>query len=103
MTATTNSPDPAAEHFPSQEVHDALRIAVGKLFVGVGSEEDVCAVLERLAVEARARHIRVEAMLIVFKTVWLAQTDGELRHSAARTRLLSRLVSTCIDRYYADR
>ncbi len=103
MMATTRFSGSTPEHFPSQEVHEALRISVAKLFAGENTEEDVCAALERLAEEARSGSVRVETMLIVFKEVWKSETNENAPRSSERNQLLSRLVSLCIDRYYQQR
>ena len=56
--------------------------------------------LQRVAVEARERHIHAERLVLALKDIWYAlpelkRTDGE-----EQTRLLQRVVSTCIREYY---
>ena len=103
MMATHKSDGSASGHFPSAEVLDALRASIDSYLRRTATEDDVCAVLERLADEARANDVRPEAMLRTFKDVWYQVTASDRGNARDRATALGRLVTLCIERYYRDR
>jgi hypothetical protein len=63
-------------------------------------DEPLRAAARLLCDDARARGIRVEALLVSLKQAWPVVTEGEPIARAESSRLLARLVTLCVQEYY---
>lgn len=106
MMTPAHSNGPGDGPFPSDEVLARLRESlVAYLTDGQTAEREatVCEALGALAQEARDRRLHGEHVLLAFKGVWNQMAEVEaIRQAAERQRLLNRLVTFCIDIYYAQ-
>lgn len=94
---------PEPERFPSATTIALLRDSIPEFLQDSDREAEVHRGLTRLATEAKARGLRAEEMLIVFKNLWT--TLPEVQPALDRTerqRLLGRLVTFCISEYYQE-
>jgi hypothetical protein len=87
-----------------QSTLDAVRAAIlahlAKPAEGTDTLHDA---LRRMAREANANQVRAEQLIVAFKQLWA--TMPELQNASdrqARSRLLERLITLCINEYYAD-
>ncbi len=79
----------------------ALREAIRRL----GAAElngELRAALNQLSDEARAKGVRAEQLIILLKQLWYRLPMPSVPRDE-RTRMLERLVTLCINEYYADR
>lgn len=87
--------------FPSQEALELLRGSLSRFIGDSGDEQAVCEALNSLAREARERQLYAEHMLIALKRVWGELPEAQaIPTDAERKRLLSRVVTLCIDTFY---
>ena len=80
----------------------ALREALGRRLAGDSTDGDVRQALRRLSHEARANGLHGEQVVIVLKQMW-NELAGRSETLAAdeRRQTLERLVTLCIEEYYA--
>jgi hypothetical protein len=65
-------------------------------------DDEVKAVLERVAGEARNRHIKAEQLVLIFKNIWSSLPDSpRAADSEAQTALRHHLITLCIKAYYS--
>jgi hypothetical protein len=90
--------------FPSTRGVDATRAVVSAYMRnGVdGAPEEVSRVpMRALCRDARTRGVQVEALIISLKHAWVAVAGGELIAGTESSRLLARVVTHCVEEYYA--
>ena len=78
----------------------ALREAISRLGVA-GLNGELRAALNQLSDEARAKGVRAEQLIILLKQVWNGLPMLSVPRDE-RTRMLERVVTLCINEYYAD-
>ena len=89
--------------------HAALRAALGAQLRLSPPDEPVSTVRLRRALrllcdDARARGVRVEQLVVTIKQAWNSLPEAAWRPGDDRgTELLRRVVSVCIEEYYAER
>ncbi len=79
--------------------------ALGEAIRRFGAEElngELRAALTQLSDEARAKGVRAEQLIILLKQVWNGLPMPAVPRDE-RARMLERLVTLCINEYYADR
>jgi hypothetical protein len=59
--------------------------------------------LHALCADARARNLRSEQLILIFKQVWASLPDIQNRSGNRRQELLDRVVTICIEEYYTPR
>jgi len=89
----------------TQETVDSVRRALERYVHAASSEPtpELRSALHGLAREARQQEVSPEQLLIALKGIWRSLPDVEnARDYTERTRILQRVVSTCIEAYFAD-
>ena len=102
MMRDSMPPDPAIPL--SHDALDAMRHAVRVSLEQPAEASGLRAALRAVAVEAQARQIRAEQLIVVLKQVW--HTVPEVRSAPTRDiqdGLLDRLITACIQEYYRER
>ena len=87
----------------SDETLTALRIALQQRLSGATGDAEIRQALRAMSAEARAESLRVEQVIVALKRVW--ESLPEVRRASDRqeqNRLLERVVTLCIQEYYAD-
>jgi hypothetical protein len=99
MMAHDSSPGPALTDETIEAVRSALMDYVDAPQVG----ERLGVALRRMALEARARRMLPEQLLIVLKDIWYSlPAVRHIEEPAEQVRLLQRVVTMCIKEYYTD-
>ena len=89
--------------------HAALRAALGEQLRRSSPDEPVSQLRLRRALrllcdDARARGVRAEQLVIMIKQAWRSLPEAASRPGDdSGTELLRRVVSVCIEEYYAER
>ena len=99
MAHTSDTPPPALD----AETVAAVRAALTRYVREGNQTADLRDVLVRVSVEARAKGILPERLLVVLKEIW--GSLPEVRHaergqSAGQSALLQQLITRCIEQYY---
>jgi hypothetical protein len=86
-----------------EDLREALRDAVVRRLREPGDESRVRDALRAISRAARARGLRAEHVVIALKSVCdtLPEMQGAVT-SSQRARVLDRLVTLCIEEYYAE-
>jgi hypothetical protein len=87
----------------SEETLTALRNALQQRLSGSTGDAELRQVLRNMSDEARAESLHAEQVIVALKRVWESLPD--VRRAANRqeqNRLLERVVTLCIQEYYAD-
>jgi hypothetical protein len=72
--------------------------------VAVRASDDVRGALRELCENARANRVRVEQLVIAIKQGWSSlHSDNPRSRSAGPDGMLNRVITLCIDEYYAGR
>ena len=97
------TPRPEAGEPVSPETVAALRSAIRLHLAGSSPNNQLGEALHRLSGEAHAKGIRAEQLIILLKQVWgeLPEVSRTLEPHE-RQQVLARLVTLCIDEYYAE-
>jgi hypothetical protein len=85
----------------SAESVDALRSALEEYLVSGQEPTSLRPALRRIAVEARAKKIHAEQLLIVLKDVWYALPQMGRAGSEPQNIMLQRIITLCIREYYS--
>lgn len=65
-------------------------------------DDEIKVVLERVASEARSRHIRAEQLILIFKNIWASLPNAPHAADAeAYNALRHHLITLCIKAYYS--
>ena len=81
----------------------ALRSALQAQLRGAPSSSDLRRAIRLMCGEARRHDLRAEQLLIIFKHAWNSLPEvQQLPYGRERTDLLSRVVTMCIEEFYAD-
>jgi hypothetical protein len=86
--------DPALLNATSRVVDAALQS------VTTGTDGSLQSAIRALCADARRLHVRPEALIIQFKTIWRAHVDHRRLSRDDAERLLDHVISTCIEEYY---
>ena len=87
--------------FPAASTIDRLQRAVARYLSDPLAEDDVRAAFRVFALEARAKRLRAEELVIMFKKLWVTFPEVQaIAERGERQRLLDRLVTVCIQQYY---
>lgn len=82
---------------------EALRRALTSYLADRRDAATLQAALGQIAVEARARKLRAEELLILLKDVWFELPEvARASDAEEQNRLLQRIVTLCIREYYTD-
>jgi Asp-tRNA(Asn)/Glu-tRNA(Gln) amidotransferase A subunit family amidase len=100
MMAFDSTPPPARL---DDETVAGLRVALAR-YIGDGDDSrELREALRRAAEEARAKGMRAEQLLIALKDVWHSLPAlARLSRRDEQQRLLQRLITHCLDQYYAE-
>ena len=100
MAHTSDSPPPSLDAETVAAVHAALA-----RYVREGNHTaELQDLLIRVAAEARSKGIQAERLLVLIKEIWAALPDVRQAERAAvneQSQLLQRLITRCIEQYYA--
>ena len=90
----------------AHETVDAVRRALQRYVVAASAIDAASALrtaLHTLAHEARAKHIPPEQVLVTLKSIWQGLPEVEnARDHNEKTRILQRIVTICIQEYFAE-
>jgi hypothetical protein len=68
-----------------------------------GPTQEIKTLLRKVALEAHDRDIKAEELLVIFKQLWNALTESVRPQNADQyERVRQRLVTLCIQAYYAE-
>ncbi len=82
----------------------ALREAIRRHLAGPSTDRQLREALHRLSDEARAKGLRAEHLIILLKQVWRELPEAlQTVEPQEQQQVLARLVTLCIDEYYAER
>jgi len=94
--STSNGPELSTESIV------ALESALQKYLANQDASVSLEPTMRRIAVEARAKSIRAEQLLIMLKDIWYALPQvARADHVESQNRLLQRVVTLCIREYYS--
>jgi hypothetical protein len=80
---------------------EGLRVALGEFLSSASDVTSLQTALREIAVEARAREIRAEQLLVLLKDVWFSLPQiARASEGEDQNRLLQRVVTLCIREYY---
>jgi len=100
MAQTSDSPPPALD----AETVAAVRATLARYARDGDHTGELREVLMRVAVEARAKGILAERLLVVLKEIWGSLPEvryAERSTLHAQQQLLQRLITRCIEQYYS--
>jgi hypothetical protein len=98
---STSRPEPGGLISPESVV--ALREAIRLHLAGSSPNNYLGDALHRLSGEAHAKGIRAEQLIILLKQVWGEMPEvTRALEPYERQQVLARLVTHCINQYYAD-
>jgi hypothetical protein len=81
---------------------EGLKFALAKFLSSASDVTSLQTALREIAVEARAREIRAEQLLVLLKDVWFSLPQiARAPEGEDQNRLLQRVVTLCIREYYA--
>jgi hypothetical protein len=86
--------------FP-QRAATALRSALQGHLRQAVPDDTLRRALHSLCADARKRNLRPEQLILIFKQVWSSLPEVQDRNAARRQDLLDRIVTICIEEYYA--
>jgi len=90
----------------AHETVDAVRRALQRYVVAasaIDAASTLRTALQGLAHEARGKHIPPEQLLVTLKSIWQALPEVEnARDHNEKTRILQRIVTICIQEYFAE-
>lgn len=93
------------EEFPasllSERAMTALRTAIQGQFRHQTADHSLRRALRALCVEARAKELRAEQLILIFKRVWHSLPESRGGEARKRQNLLDRLITICVEEYYA--
>ena len=87
----------------SDQTLTELRVALQQRLSGSTGDAEIRQALRVISEEARAESLKVEQEIVALKRVW--ESLPEVRRASDRqeqARLLERVVTLCIEEYYAD-
>lgn len=87
----------------SERAGTALRSALQGHLRQPVPDETLRRALSALCADARARNLRPEQLILIFKQAWTSLPEFESGSRNQRQELLDRIVSICIEEYYASR
>jgi hypothetical protein len=87
-------------HF-SERALTALRSAMQGHLRETVSDDALRRALQPLCIDARRRAVRPEKLILALKNVWGALPELQERNAIRRPELLDRIVTICIEEYYA--
>ena len=68
-----------------------------------GPTPELAALLHKVAVEAREKHLRPEQLIVLFKQLWNSLAESlRPQNSDQYEKVRQRLVTLCIQAYYAE-
>lgn len=86
-----------------EELLEALRKALARRLSGQSDDRELRCVLRTVSRAAQARGLHAEQLVIALKRVW--EETPEVRAAGsreARLRTMERIVTLCIEEYYAE-
>jgi hypothetical protein len=90
----------------AHETVDTVRRALQRYVVEASHADTASALraaLHALSHEARAKHMPPEQLLVTLKSIWQALPEVEnARDHTEKTRILQRIVTICIQEYFAE-
>jgi hypothetical protein len=101
--ATSRRENTAAETQFSERAGTALRAALQGHLRQPVPDHTLRRALHALCIDARARNLRPEQLIVIFKQVWSSLPEIQNRSGNRRQELLDRIVTMCIEEYYATR
>jgi hypothetical protein len=100
MMAHDSNPGPVALE---AETIKAVRDALAQYVDAPSQPTTLRGALERIALEARAKAMLPEQLLVVLKDIWYSLPSVQaIADPNEQVRLLQRVVTMCIKAYYAD-
>lgn len=87
----------------SERAGTALRAALQGHLRQPVPDDTLRRALNALCTDARARNLRPEQLILIFKQVWSSLPEIQNRIGNRRQELLDRIVTICIEEYYATR
>ena len=102
MMAHDSTPTPPGAL--AEETIESVRGALAAFLRGSGDDGGALgAELRTMAREARGKALLPEQLLVVLKDIWYALPEvRRISDPAAQTRLLQRVVTICIEAYFAE-
>ena len=100
MAHTSDSPPPSLD----AETVAAVRVALARYIREGDHTPDLRDLLMRVAIEARTKGIQAERLLVLLKEIWGALPEVRRAERSAlneQNQLLQRLITRCIEQYYA--
>ena len=98
VVSGSNAPEPFAL---SERAITALRSAMQGQFRQAPSDYSLRRALRSLCMEARSRNLRAEQLILVFKHTWYSLPEARGTDARKKQEMLDRLVSICVEEYYA--
>jgi hypothetical protein len=96
-------PLPERRRVISDQTLTELRVALQQRLGGSTSDAEIRQALRAMSEEAHAESLKVEQVIVALKRVW--ESLPEVRRASDRleqNRVLERVVTLCIEEYYAD-
>lgn len=87
----------------SERAGTALRSALQGHLRQAVPDDALRRALHWLCADARARNLRPEHLILIFKQVWASLPEMQNRTGNRRQELLDRIITICIEEYYATR
>lgn len=87
----------------SQRAEAALRSALQGHLRQPLADDALRRAFRALCVDARERNLRPEQLILIFKQAWSGLPEIQVRSGNPRQELLDRIVTICIEEYYATR
>lgn len=79
----------------------ALRSALQGQFRHPAGEVDLRRAMRAMCADGRKRQLRVEKIIILLKSIWNGLPEVQGRTTSSRQDLLDRLITICVEEYYA--
>jgi hypothetical protein len=85
----------------SERATTAVRSAIQGQLRQPSADHSLRRALRALCVEARARDLRAEHLILLFKRVWHSLPESRGQETRKKHELLDRLITICVEEYYA--
>ena len=97
---------PAARKEPrsislSDRAITALRSAIQGQFRQPSADPSVRRALRALCLEARAKDLRPEQLILLFKRAWYSLPESRGHDTKKKQEMLDRLITICVEEYFA--